>query len=180
MIRPVTQQLQHTGGFDSQQRCRRWLESGHRWRVSTVGILLALPFCAGNRVAKHPNAGPPDAVRSGYHGALPNLAKLPQLQVNVLMPNTTGYLTINMRAGADLQKAINSTSCNPHGTTLQLQHGNQHAPASVVVIGVTNYRLMFLGNQSVGGLGNLSRCHRGDRGWKLPGTSEHGVEGYCS
>ena len=120
---PATQRLQDTARFDSQQRCRRWLESGHRWRISTVGVLLVLLFCAGNRTAVCQRAALADASLSGAREALPILPKLPQLQVNILMPDTMGYLTVDVRARDDLQKVINSASCNPHGTILQLQHG---------------------------------------------------------
>ncbi len=103
-----------------RSRSKRY-RGGHRLRG--VGVLLVLLFFAGNRTAKGQRTAPADPALSGSHGALPILPKLPQLQVNVLMPNTTGYLTVKVRAGSDLQKAINSASCNPHGTILQLQHG---------------------------------------------------------
>ena len=63
-------------------------------------------------------------------GSTPNLPTLPQKQVDVTMPDTTGYTvtavtdTGNPLVNAtNLQNAINSASCNPHGTVLQLQHG---------------------------------------------------------
>jgi hypothetical protein len=107
----------------ANQRRRRLRERDHRWQGSTVGVLLVLLFCAGNRSAKHPKSAPADVALADSREALPILPKLPQLHVNVQMPDTTGYLTTNVRAGADLQKAIDSASCNPHGTILQLRHG---------------------------------------------------------
>ena len=63
-------------------------------------------------------------------GSTPNLPTLPQKQVDVTMPDTTGYtMTAVTETGnplvnaTNLQNAINSASCNPHGTILQLQHG---------------------------------------------------------
>ncbi len=101
----------------------RKLQGGHRLRGFGLRLLITILSCGGSHAAKCQAEALMEAALSGSHGALPNLSKLPQLQVNVLMPNTTGYLTVKVRAGSDLQKAINSASCNPHGTILQLQHG---------------------------------------------------------
>jgi hypothetical protein len=63
-------------------------------------------------------------------GSTPNLPTPPQKQVDVTMPDTTGYTvtavtdTGNPVVNAtNLQLAINTATCNPHGTILQLQHG---------------------------------------------------------
>jgi hypothetical protein len=63
-------------------------------------------------------------------GSIPNLPMLPQKQVDVTLPDTTGYTvtavtdTGNPLVNAiNLQAAIINAICNPHGTILQLQHG---------------------------------------------------------
>jgi hypothetical protein len=123
MIRPSNQRLRQPGRLDCTQRYGCLLEAGHRLRGSAVGLLLVLLFCAGNRAAKCQRTALTDTAPSDVRAAFPILANPPRLQVSVQMPNTTGYLTRNVRAGVDLQNAINGASCNPHGTILQLQHG---------------------------------------------------------
>jgi hypothetical protein len=63
-------------------------------------------------------------------GSTPNLPTLPQKQVDVTMPDTTGYTVTAVTDtgnpvvnGTNLQLAINNATCNPRGTVLQLQHG---------------------------------------------------------
>ncbi|RJQ13690.1 hypothetical protein C4553_02835, partial [Candidatus Parcubacteria bacterium] len=60
----------------------------------------------------------------------PVLPTLPQRQVDISMPNTTGYATMTVNDtgnpttnGQNLQTAVNNASCNPEGTIIYLKAG---------------------------------------------------------
>jgi hypothetical protein len=73
---------------------------------------------ADGQVATNPSA-------FTFVGANPNgpiLPTLPQATVDTNFPDTAGYTVTNAASGK-LQAAINSASCNPNGTILQLPQG---------------------------------------------------------
>jgi hypothetical protein len=53
----------------------------------------------------------------------PTLPSLPQAFVDTSYPDTTGYTVVNVPPGS-LQVALNSASCSPNGTILQLPRGS--------------------------------------------------------
>lgn len=77
---------------------------------------------------------------TGTSTIAPVLPTLPQAQVDVSMPDTSGYTVVQVNAGGNLQSAINTASCNPNGTTINIQAGATFAgpftlPAKVCAAG---------------------------------------------
>jgi len=94
---------------------------------SSTGVIEGTPSTA---VSRNLNIQVSDSIGNTAVAALaisivvPNAGpKLPMTFVSTTFPNTSAYTVTSVPAGADLQAAINSASCNPTGTVLRLASG---------------------------------------------------------
>lgn len=64
----------------------------------------------------------------------PPLAALPLVFLDTTFPDTTNYTVVHVPAGGDFQAALNSASCNPNGTVIELASGQTYSKTSGFVL----------------------------------------------
>lgn len=103
--------------------------------LSSTGVIEGTPTQAGKfsfTVQVTDSSVPPQTATTSLNINIesPPLgpAALPQVFIDTTFPDTTGYTVTTVAAGADLQGAINATSCSPNGTILRLASGATYNP----------------------------------------------------
>lgn len=97
---------------------------------ATTGVISGVPTANGTSsftaqvVDSTPVPGPQTASKAMNLIIQDHrVATLPATFLATTFPDTTSYTVVHLAAGGDLQAAIDSASCNPNGTLIELQSG---------------------------------------------------------